>query len=194
MTGPAAGTPLELIPGVSVSNWGSWLMTHPDTEVVMPAESDERRMKSTSYERYWRDGRIGFPVVKLDPPASERTKPIGDISVRTGALFDQVLPPMTYVMAVRRADDWVVVPLPEIVRLCLPPTGLAETSGFGAPITWRGVPEQGAVVVSPPPNPVVIPCRWFAWDAFHPAPAREPPAPGAAPAAAAPAASAPAAQ
>jgi len=194
VTSPAAGTPLELIPGVSVSNWGSWLMTHPDTEVVMPAESDERRMKSTSYERYWRDGRIGFPVVKLDPPASERTKPIGDISVRTGALFDQVLPPMTYVMAVRRADDWVVVPLPEIVRLCLPPTGLAETSGFGAPITWRGVPEQGAVVVSPPPNPVVIPCRWFAWDAFHPAPSREPPAPGAAPAAAAPAASAPAAQ
>jgi hypothetical protein len=151
-------------------------------------------MKSTSYERYWRDGRIGFPVVRLDPPTSERTKPIGDISVRTGALFDQVLPPMTYVMAVRRAEDWVVVPLPEIVRLCLPPTGLAETSGFGAPITWRGVPEQGAVVVSPPPNPVVIPCRWFAWDAFHPAPAREPPAPGAAPAAAAPAASAPAAQ
>jgi len=188
IAGPEAGTPLELIPGVSVSNWGSWLMTHPETEVVMPAESDERRMKSTSYERYWRDGRVEFPVVALEPPPSERTKPIGAISVRTGALFDQVLPPMTYVMAVRRADDWVVVPLPEIVRLCLPPTGLAETSGFGAPITWRGVPELGAVVVSPPPNPVVIPCRWFAWDAFHPAPASEPAAAGGAPAAAVPSA------
>jgi len=170
VAGPQAGTPLEPIPGVSVSNWGTWLTTHPQTQVVLPAESDERRMKSTSYERYWRDGRVDFPVVRLAPPPAERTTPIGTVSLRTGALFDQVMPPMTFVMAVRRADDWVVVPLPEIVRLCLPPTGFAETSGLGAPITWRAAPDLGAVIVSPPPNPVVIPCRWFAWDAFHPAP------------------------
>lgn len=66
IAGPAALRDLHLqpLPGVQTCTWKHWLASHPDTDVVMPGDQDQRRMKAISYSRYLLSPRLEFPAAR----------------------------------------------------------------------------------------------------------------------------------
>ncbi len=62
VSGPLVGTPLPPLPGVTIAAWKEWLAAHPGTLVPTPDDAMRKRIKATSYERYWLAGEPMYPV------------------------------------------------------------------------------------------------------------------------------------
>jgi hypothetical protein len=78
---------------------------------------------------------------------------------------------MALVIAVQRADGWRVLPVAQLAQLVDPSSMTADSAALGVRANWRVVPLRGALIVESNPDPVLpvmVPCRWFAWQAFHP--------------------------
>jgi len=174
IAGPAASqnARLTIMPGTQVCTWAAWLLLHPDTTVALPADNDRRRMKGMDYERYWIEGKVQFPVGTIPlQNADERTVPFKEIAPTVAPLLLQGLGDMALVIAVQRADGWRVLPVAQLAQLVDPTSVTADSSALGVRVNWRVVPQRGALIAGsevPPELPVMVPCRWFAWQAFHP--------------------------
>ncbi|MSQ91211.1 MAG: DUF3179 domain-containing protein [Phycisphaerales bacterium] len=176
IAGPAAETrtQLTLVPGTQVCTWAAWFLLHPDTTIAMPAETDKRRMKATDYERYWQDGKVTFPVVAIEPrSAGDRTVPFSEVAPSVAPLLDSGMGNMTHIIAVQYPHGWKVIPLATLVKLIDTSTFMSNSAMLGVRIHWRIVPARGALVQESEFMPVMVPCRWFAWQAFHPTRAAE---------------------
>jgi hypothetical protein len=180
IAGPAASqnATLTIMPGTQICTWAAWLLLHPDTTVALPADNDRRRMKGMDYERYWIEGRVQFPVGTVPlQNADERTVPFKEIAPTVAPLLLQGLGDMALVIAVQRADGWRVLPVAQLAQLVDPTSVMADSAALGVRQNWRVVPQRGALIVSsevPSELPVMVPCRWFAWQAFHPFTPRAP--------------------
>lgn len=64
------GTPLSLVPGVSITTWADWLALHPETTVTLRDPERIRHMKEISYARYFLDKELLAPVSKLPDDAT----------------------------------------------------------------------------------------------------------------------------
>ncbi len=173
IAGPALarGDRLTPLPGVLISTWSSWLFEHPDTTIAMPAETDWRKMKETDYRRYWHAGEPTYPVVALaEPPAMERSVPFTLITPTSAELIETAMSDMTMVIAVKADDGWRVIPLRFMETLRINADGHADTAPLGVKRMWVVVPVYGAFLVDDELPPLTVPCRWFAWNAFHPMP------------------------
>jgi hypothetical protein len=174
IAGPAASqnAKLTIMPGTQICTWAAWLLLHPDTTVALPADNDRRRMKGMDYERYWIEGRVQFPVGTIPlQNADERTVPFKEIAPTVAPLLLQGLGDMALVIAVQRADGWRVLPIAQLAQLVDPASVTADSAALGVRQNWRVVPQRGALIVGsevPSELPVMVPCRWFAWQAFHP--------------------------
>ena len=172
IAGPARsrGERLTALPGVQVSTWASWLLERPATTIAMPEETDWRRMKETDYRRYWRDGKPTFPVVSIPGDAREdRSIPFAEINPSAAPLMEAAISEMTMVIAVHAPDGWRIVPLRSMEALRATPEGYVDTAVLGVPRIWVLVPVYGALLVDETDPPLMVPCRWFAWNSFHPA-------------------------
>jgi hypothetical protein len=71
VTGPMTDTKLTRLPS-TLTTWGKWLKTYPDTEVLSPATGHVRDYSKDPYERYYasRSGLFGF--LKGGPGAEEK--------------------------------------------------------------------------------------------------------------------------
>jgi hypothetical protein len=67
VSGPLAGTRFEPLEGVRIESWKDWLSAHPDTTVPTPDDAMRKRIKATSYERYWLAGKPMFEVARPAP-------------------------------------------------------------------------------------------------------------------------------
>jgi len=76
VSGPLAGTTLEPLPGVRLEPWKDWLASHPDTTVPTPDDAMRKRIKSTSYERYWLAGKPMFEVSSPAPVGNGQPTPM----------------------------------------------------------------------------------------------------------------------
>lgn len=175
VAGPAAQshTKLTLIPGVGLSTWASWNIRHPDSTVAMPDETDWRRMKEMDYRRYWNDGKVKYPVVQLAPDEADGfTIPFATIHPSAAPLLMQAVSEMTPIIAVSDGAGWKALPVRTLEDLVIAPYGYSDSSVLGVRREWIVVPHHGALLVETEetePAPVMIPCLWFAWTAFHPA-------------------------
>lgn len=174
IAGPAASenAQLTVVAGTQICTWAAWLLLHPDTTLALPADGDRRRMKGTDYERYWLDGKVQFPVgnLPLHSPL-ERSVPFAEIAPTVAPLLERGLGDMALVIAVQRADGWRVLPVAQLAQLVDPSSMTADSAALGVRANWRVVPLRGALIVESNPDPVLpvmVPCRWFAWQAFHP--------------------------
>jgi len=64
IAGPASGERLQPLPSVQTCTWKHWLATHPNTEVILPAVEDDRRIKGISFSRYLLNPRLDFPAAR----------------------------------------------------------------------------------------------------------------------------------
>lgn len=101
ISGPLAGTPLEPLPGVSITTWASWLAAHPQTTLAIGDPQSKRRYDSISYSRYFLERSLRFPV--LHPP--------DEASLRRDRLH--LKSPM---VAVRLGERWLVVSIESLVE------------------------------------------------------------------------------
>lgn len=171
IAGPAAarGERLRVLPGTQLCTWAAWLLLHPDTTLALPDERNRRRMKETDYERYWLDGKALYPCGPIEPAGGpSRSVPFSEIAPTVAPLLEQGLGDMALVIAVQGTDGWRVLPVAQLVQLVEPTTMVANSSALGVRETWRVVPLRGALLADPGELPVMVPCRWFAWKAFHP--------------------------
>ncbi len=163
------GEKLTIIPGVEVSTWASWFRSYPATTVALPIDGNQRRMKEFDYERYWADGRVNYPLVAIPPAtAHDGTIPFRQINPAAAQMIEAGMSEMTMIIAVESVDGWKVLPQPVLQRLVGPPEGLADSAVLGVKAKWRIVPLRGAMIEECDEVLVMIPCRWFAWKAFHP--------------------------
>ncbi len=170
----AVGTRLTLLPGTQVCTWAAWLLLHPETTVALPADSDKRRMKETDYERYWLEGKLKYPVAAFDGiDSSQRTIPFAEIAPTVAPLLDTAMGTMAMVIAVQYPNGWKIVPIRTLPSFVDTVTFMADSSTLGVRAKWRVVPERGALVQEVDSMPIMVPCRWFAWTAFHPPMAAE---------------------
>ena len=171
IAGPAAAieTPLTLMPGTQVCTWAAWFLLHPDTTVALPNDSDKKRMKETDYERYWQEGKVNFPIVSFEQiDHSDRTIPFSEIAPTVAPLLDAGMGTMIMIIAVQYPNGWKIIPIETLPKFVDPKTFMADSSTIGIRINWRIVPKKGALVQEADPMPIMVPCRWFAWQAFHP--------------------------
>ncbi|GDY05395.1 hypothetical protein LBMAG51_01820 [Phycisphaerae bacterium] len=171
IAGPAAAneTQMTLMPGTQVCTWAAWFLLHPDTTIVMPNISDKQRMKETDYERYWQEGKVNFPIVSLEQIGhSDRTIPFIEIAPTVAPLLDAGMGTMAMIIAVQYPNGWKIVPLATLPKFVDIHTYMADSSMLGVRVNWRIVPQKGALVQEADPIPIMVPCRWFAWQAFHP--------------------------
>lgn len=93
VSGPLAGTALQPMAGVRLEPWKDWLAAHPGTTVPTPDDAMRKRIKATSYERYWLAGK---PMFDVSSPA-----PVGEGQPTT----------MERVVATLQPDgSWLVTP------------------------------------------------------------------------------------
>ena len=171
IAGPASTTEsrLTLMSGTQVCTWAAWLLLHPETTVALPNDSDFRRMKETDYERYWLEGNVDFPVVAIDlTDPSERTIPFAEIAPTVAPLLDTAMDTMVLVIAVQYPSGWKIIPVGMLPKFIDTTTFTADSSTLGVRAMWRVVPDRGALIQQVDSMPVMVPCRWFAWNAFHP--------------------------
>ncbi|NBX36139.1 MAG: DUF3179 domain-containing protein [Planctomycetes bacterium] len=174
IAGPAASKDLKLtvVGGTQLCTWAAWLLLHPDTTIALPPDGDRRRMKGTDYERYWIEGKVQFPVGTIPPTnPSDRSVPFAEIAPTVAPLLAQGLGDMALVIAVQRKDGWRVLPVAQLAALVDPNSMTADAAALGVRARWRVVPQRGALIAewdSTVGLPVMVPCRWFAWQAFHP--------------------------
>jgi len=171
IAGPSAAieTQLNLMPGTQVCTWAAWFLLHPDTTVALPNDSDKKRMKETDYERYWQEGKVNFPIVSFEQiDHSDRTIPFSEIAPTVAPLLDAGMGTMIMIIAVQYPSGWKIIPIETLPKFVDPKTFMADSSTFGIRINWRIVPKKGALVQEADPMPIMVPCRWFAWQAFHP--------------------------
>jgi hypothetical protein len=76
VTGPLAGTKLELRPSV-LTTWGKWKSRHPGTDALTPATGHVRDYSKDPYEDYYasRSGLFGF--LKGGPGAEDKELVVG---------------------------------------------------------------------------------------------------------------------
>ncbi len=171
IAGPAAAieTQLNLMPGTQVCTWAAWFLLHPDTTVALPNDSDKKRMKETDYERYWQEGKVNFPIVTFEQKdQNARTIPFAEIAPTVAPLLDAGMGTMIMIIAVQYPNGWKIIPIETLPKFVDPKTFMADSSTIGIRINWRIVPKKGALVQEADPMPIMVPCRWFAWQAFHP--------------------------
>lgn len=171
IAGPSAAieTQLNLMPGTQVCTWAAWFLLHPDTTVALPNDSDKKRMKETDYERYWQEGKVNFPIVSFEQTDhSGRTIPFSEIAPTVAPLLDAGMGTMIMIIAVQYPNGWKIIPIETLPKFVDPKTFMADSSTIGIRINWRIVPKKGALVQEADPMPIMVPCRWFAWQAFHP--------------------------
>jgi len=98
IAGPAStrGETLRLLPDVQLCTWRHWLAAHPDTDGVLPAPDDDRRMKQFSYSRYLLSPRLDFPVAHWKEP--------GDMAAKTPVIL------------LRRGDAWKEILLADAAK------------------------------------------------------------------------------
>jgi hypothetical protein len=72
VSGPRAGTTLQPLAGVRIESWKEWLAANPTTTVPTPDDAMRKRIKATSYERYWLGGKPMFAVSRAVPPGADR--------------------------------------------------------------------------------------------------------------------------
>lgn len=165
----AKETSLILMPGTQVCTWAAWFLLHPETTIALPNESDKRRIKGTDYERYWREGKANFPIVPLEKiDQSDRTIPFVEIAPSVAPLLDGGMGTMTMIIAVQYPNGWKIIPLATLPKFIDTRTSMSDSSTLGVRIQWRIVPQRGALVQEVDLMPIMVPCRWFAWEAFHP--------------------------
>ena len=171
IAGPSAAieTQLNLMPGTQVCTWAAWFLLHPDTTVALPNDSDKKRMKETDYERYWQEGKVNFPIVTFEQKdQNARTIPFAEIAPTVAPLLDAGMGTMIMIIAVQYPNGWKIIPIETLPKFVDPKTFMADSSTIGIRINWRIVPKKGALVQEADPMPIMVPCRWFAWQAFHP--------------------------
>ncbi len=76
VTGPKTDTKLARLPS-TLTTWGKWRKTHPDTDVLTPATGHVRDYSKDPYESYYesRSGLFGF--LKGGPGADEKELVVG---------------------------------------------------------------------------------------------------------------------
>ena len=76
VTGPMTGKKLTRLPS-TLTTWGKWRKTHPDTDVLTPATGHVRDYSKDPYESYYesRSGLFGF--LKGGPGADEKELVVG---------------------------------------------------------------------------------------------------------------------
>ena len=76
VTGPMTGKKLTRLPS-TLTTWGKWRKTHPDTDVLTPATGHVRDYSKDPYESYYesRSGLFGF--LKGGPGAEEKELVVG---------------------------------------------------------------------------------------------------------------------
>ncbi len=165
----ASETRLTLMPGTQVCTWAAWFLLHPETTIALPNVADRQRMKEMDYERYWQEDKVNFPVAALaDIDHSERTIPFAEIAPTVAPLLDAGMGTMTMIIAVQYPSGWKVLPLVTMTKFVDIHTFMADSATLGVHIQWRIVPLRGALVQETTTMPIMVPCRWFAWQAFHP--------------------------
>jgi hypothetical protein len=102
----ARGARLRQLPDVQLCTWKHWLAAHPDTDVVLPAADDERRIKQFSYSRYLLSPKLDFPVARWNPADDMAAK--------------------TPVIVLRRGDAWKEILLADAAK-GMPPFELGES-------------------------------------------------------------------
>lgn len=154
IAGPLAGTRLEMLDGVSITTWASWLAMHPETTLAVGDPRSKRRYDSISYSRYFLERDPRFPVASLP---SEESLAAARLHLKSP------------VVAVRVDDRWMVVPIQTLVdQLGRDGRGEVELGGrrFRALVTAN---PAGAIIEDENGRPLpTVPCLWFAWHAFHP--------------------------
>jgi len=142
MSGPRAGTDLELVTDVAVLSWRDWLARHPDTTVALGDEGSRLRNRRVDYAHYRDDDTLPLPVEDLDGlPISERKRPVAAIRTPGG--------------------DWTVVPL-EALREFDGATGLGDVLENGLLLDAEANPGERTLHLEATGSLEIIPCMRFA--------------------------------
>jgi hypothetical protein len=147
IAGPAASraTRLEALPGVQTCTWRHWLTAHPDTDVIMPAADDQRRMKAISYSRYLLSPRLEFPAARWREDGVAAKTPV---------------------IVLQRGEARREIPLAEAAR------GLEPFELGGCVVETDAQAEPASVLFhTRDGSPLfTLPCLHFAWASFNPSP------------------------
>ncbi len=144
IAGPAAerGETLRVLPA-QVLHWSTWREQQPDTRVLAPDKA-RRKLYKRTYESYFGDDRLHFPVRPL-PAESER-------------------PLKSRVVALQIGSDWHVLAY-DTLRACGPTVSIA---GRTFDLVFERSPETVQLLAHddslPPP---LVHAFWFAWHAQH---------------------------
>jgi hypothetical protein len=141
VTGPLLGRRLQLVRS-SMTRWGAWQETHPDTTVITRRTGHRRDYGRSPYGDYARSTRLAFPALS-DPRHHPKTPTVG-LRVPGGA---------------SRA-----YPATEVMRA----GGSVEESFEGKPVRIAYDAESEVFEVQAPQELEVVQGYWFAWTAFHP--------------------------
>jgi len=145
VTGPAAGTHLELLP-FDLTTWGEWRAARPDTTVAVPAPGKATKYKREPYVSYFGNDSLRFPV-ELPPGDEGRTRKEPVVVLADGS-------------------GWLAVPY--AVVAAAPGGRLTRTvAGRDVTFTWRDRPPRVAVTSDGDSSPLAIHTFRFAWRALH---------------------------
>lgn len=148
VAGPAAerGESLMILPA-SLTTWGDWHATHPDTGVIGWNELLIKRYEGSSPAPYFRSPKLAFPVDPLPPP--------------------NLLPLKARVMSVTAHGERRVYPLPFLAKQANADGIFADRIGELEVVIRYDRKYGVASLQSPPPvvgeDVSVVYAMWFAW-------------------------------
>lgn len=143
VSGPAEGTPLELLPSVHME-WGKWKETYPQGRVLSRKTGSSRNYGRTPYKSYEKTERLMFPARK----------------------YRDELKNKTWIVGLHLGDYSAAFPLGELKG-----AGEVEAKLGEQRLRIHHDAEEGTVRAETVPEGKRIPTTrvyWFAWQAFYP--------------------------
>jgi len=145
IAGPAAGTPLTVMPA-ALAAWADWLAAFPATTVIRPDPRMAKRYKETKYATYFQSESLMFPVSRLPPAGGP-------------ALKQRIV-----VVGVEHPEAFTVAAIARHAST----SGEWRTTAAGQPVRFHVQPSTETVMAMSPDGSL-LPARyafWFAWYAF----------------------------
>ena len=147
VAGPAAGTPLRVLPA-ALAAWADWLNAHPSTSVIERDPRLLKRYKGTKYGQYFRSEKLMFPVAPAPPPDGPAVK--------------------QRIVAVEADGVRAAWPISRIAEQA-DPSGTWRTTVGSRRLRLHVRPETETVIVTAEPAdpPIAVYYAfWFAWHAI----------------------------
>lgn len=160
ISGPGAGTPLQRIGNVNLCSWRDWLEQHPETTLILPEPTSNKRYKAFSYLRYYNDfaDSLKYPVVPL-PEKGTRDGTLPRLKARVVA-----------VTAGGERRVWPVTLLVKALEARGAEEGTIRVAQGDAELEFvvRKLPQSAYVRTVDGSEAVIEPRLFFSWWSSHP--------------------------